>query len=176
MNDIDPFLKLDISISLKEDNFKLTPYSEYQFTEFAELYLISNYDEILNLFDQKINLSELKPDICYVLKMRYNNLIHHVDDLKTSLNYYISTDCEITNFFCDDTGEIEKSNRNKHTDRNNLFKLKSFMARPGDIYLMNNKIIHNVESVNKFIKNRTLLKWGWHDTHINEIIKKLKYF
>jgi hypothetical protein len=148
------------------------------------VYRIKDLDYFENLFKDKIQFG-IKPDLMAYIEIIGPGAMPHTDEAASTLNYTIDDASCITSFWrvnenaktapterIDEQGNIIKSKVIGYNEED-LIRLTSFKANPGDAYLLDVSKIHSVfkpkyETVRKFVS------WRWINTSFDQVASNIK--
>lgn len=95
----------------------------------------------------------------------------------TSLNCYIRTAGETTQFWVKGTGAVAQRYDGAASEniynRRNLIQTSSFVAEPGDVYLLDVSQIHSVERPN-LKEERKFIQLSWTRLHFIEVLSLIR--
>lgn len=127
----------------------------------------SFYYELLNndirkqLVEMVGSGSELNPYDISIMVLDYPHIPPHIDNQTiTTVNFYIDTAGATTTFYEDINTDGEKLAN--HTtgalfDKSNLTETSSFVAEPGDVYVLDIRKIHSVDFADENVKRVALV-------------------
>jgi hypothetical protein len=148
------------------------------------VYRIKDLDYFENLFKDKIQFG-IKPDLMAYIEIIGPGALPHTDEAAVTLNYTIDDASCITSFWrvnenakpapterIDEQGNVIKSKVIGYNEED-LIRLTSFKANPGDAYLLDVSKIHSVfkpkyETIRKFVS------WRWINTSFDQVASNIK--
>lgn len=164
------FKKLDISIS----NLDLNKLKGPLLNDFGAVseYEIKNYEYFYNNVTAKIKFL-IEPTDTIITKIIYPGSKPHKDWWSVVLNYYFNASGDVT-YWWKQTQNFVEDDPNAPTVYNfsNLLQTDSFVAKTGDMYLLDTKIVHSIK-INDPNEQRYLLKFGWINHSFEEILNSI---
>jgi hypothetical protein len=116
---------------------------EYKMLEHSvKYYSIKNAFEFLNILPESVHH---KFDVV-LLDAAENGLPCHIDNTTASINFYIDPGTFVTEFFQFKESDAYQDfdSDGPYTNIDNLLLVDRFVAKPGDVYVLNTKQLHRV--------------------------------
>lgn len=151
-----------------------TLYSQYiSDSVILQYFSIHNEQEFINQYRQ--NIFSIKPSrVSFAIIRGKGMLLPHKDHgCQVSLNYYITADEDITNFYSTSNSNISgikypgKIQSNIFNEKD-LIKEDSFIANSNDLFLLNVSEIHSVEKINN--SPRMFITYSWDNVTYDELL------
>jgi hypothetical protein len=165
------FKKLNATLNIDVDYVKgnLSHSVAPVFYEFS----IKNKDYIYKILEKKFNF-KIKPLLINLTEIHNPGVIPHCDKWNVALNCYLNAGEETTFFWKEKNSKISYL-KNLHGTLmysiDNLEKIKSFVAKKGDCFLINTHQIHSVEVIDT---PRIILRFIWFEQDFEKILNSIE--
>lgn len=136
---------------------------------------VKNNKELMKVIPERYR------DLCglYLLESNYRIPPHVDSEISTAINFYVKTDGCATQFYYPNDDARKKQIRNQTTgcilNQKDLIKSESFIAQPGDAYLLDVSKPHAVLPTRPklFYKNRMAVTLQIEDKSFDEVLEML---
>jgi hypothetical protein len=174
-----PFQKFDVKMPSLDVSRIKGDYVE-QYGDTFTSYFVKDVDYVLSEFSKILDFTILS-DFYFYVEVTKEGAGPHIDESKTSLNYYFEG-CEAETLFWttknDDSGflcqnQINKQSQVKTYFEHELISIGSFCAEANSLYLLDISKIHSVKK--RSVHNvRRILRFLWDKNHFDEISSSIK--